>query len=456
MKFIPHPYQIHMLEHVITHSGSGLFAEMGLGKSCVALTAADYFLNDTCEISRVLIIAPKKVAESVWSQEGAKWDHLKHLRFSLVLGSVSERKKALHEKADIYVINRENVPWLVSSAQGKWRFDMVIVDESSSFKAHDSKRFRALKAVLSVVKRIIILTGTPMPNSILDLWSQIYLLDRGKRLGDNFSRFRERFFEKDPYRQFVWNLRKNVENIDGLISDICISLKNEDYIKLPERIENIIEIKLTAEEQKKYDKFEKDEILFLSDEQDITAINAAALTNKLLQFANGAVYDDNHNYHEVHTQKLDYLEEIVECANGKPVFIFYVFRHDLFRIMERLKKYKPQILKTDQQVQAWNREEIPVLLAHPASAGHGLNLQGGGDILVFFGLSWDLDFLLQGSARFMRQGRVKPLIIHYLLTANTMDMEVYKVLQLKENRQETLMQAVKAKVDKYLKSKKIA
>ena len=310
-----------MVTHGLQHPFCGLFAGMGLGKTATALTIADTVLNDTCEVSRVLIIAPKKVAQSVWEQEARNWSHLQHLRFSKILGTERQRKKALQAKADIYIINRENTPWLVALSAGRFRFDFIIVDESSSFKNHDSLRFKALKTVLPALKRMVLLTGTPMPNSFLDLWSQIFLLDRGARLGERFTGFRDKYFEKDPYRPFVWKLRSNSgdnwaeKEIAAKISDICISLQEKDYLQLPERIDRIVELELTEVERKAYERFEKDEVLKLAD-KEITAVNAAGLTNKLLQFANGAVYDEDKTYHEVHVQKLDRLEEILEAKNG--------------------------------------------------------------------------------------------------------------------------------------------
>jgi len=462
MIYKPHRYQQHSFEHLIKFSGSGLFAEMGLGKTVVALTVADYHLNETLEVSKVLVIGPKKVCESVWMQEGQKWDHLQHLRFSLILGSEGQRKRALNKKADVYVINRENVSWLVSLCQGKFPFDMVIVDESTSFKSHEAKRFRALKAVLPAVKRIIILSGAPMPNSILDLWSQIYLLDRGQRLGESFAKFRDKYYEKEPYKTFVYKLRNSdiidpdfyQKEISEKISDICISLHAKDYLELPERIDNIIKIELDPADMKKYEDFERDQVFLLPDDKDITAINAAALTNKLLQFANGAMYDENHDFHVMHNAKLDYLEEIIDTANGEPVLVFYSYQHDLFRITERLKKYKPKLLLTDKEVQAWNRKEIPLLLAHPASVSWGLNLQAGGNIIIWFGLGWNLEHYLQSNARLVRQGQLERVIIHHLLVNGTMDFEVYQALQGKDNRQKALMNAIKAKIDKYLKEKR--
>lgn len=451
-----HGYQEHMITHGLTNSFAGLYAGMGLGKSVTALTVADIVLNDTMEVSRVLIIAPKKVAQSVWKQEAQLWAHLKHLRFSLILGTERQRKEALQAKADIYVINRENVPWLVALSAGRFRFDFVIVDESSSFKNHESKRFRALKSVLPALKRLIILTGTPMPNSFLDLWAQVFLLDRGKRLGESFTAFRDKYFEKDPYRQFVWKLRTDGKDnwaekeIAAKISDLCISLKEEDYLKLPPRIDRIVEIEFTKDQLQAYLDFEKDEILNLPDDKEITAVNAAGLTNKLLQFANGAVYDENKNYHVVHDEKLDRLGEIIEDAAGHSVLVAYTYQSDFDRIKARFPQCRK--LENDKDIQAWNRGEIPLAAVHPASAAYGLNLQAGGHIVVWFGLPWVLEWYQQFNKRLHRQGQLYPVIIHHLLIKGTMDFDVLNALRYKADNQEALMNAVKARIAKYRKS----
>lgn len=451
-----HPYQGYAFQHLLTHPAAGLFMEMGLGKTVVALTAADHFLNDTLEITRVLIVAPKKVAQSVWHQEAQRWKHLQHLRFSLVLGSEKQRKEALQKKADVYVINRDNVAWLVALSAGRWRFDMVILDESSSFKNHEAKRFRAIKSVIPAVKRLVLLTGTPMPNTFLDLWAQIFLLDRGQRLGDSFSRFRDQYFYKHPYRQFVYELIKieggpdAEKQISEKIKDICISLSEADYLTLPPRVDNLIEIDFTPAQKKDYEDFERHEILNLPNDKEITAVNAAGLTNKLLQYANGAVYDEHKAYHVVHEEKLDRLAEIIEDSGGAPILVAYTYQSDFDRMQARF----PQIrkLKDDADVQAWNRGEITLAAAHPASAAYGLNLQAGGNIIVWFGLPWALELYQQFNKRLHRQGQTKPVIIHHILVRDTMDYDVLAALQGKAHNQESLMQAVKARIDKYKKA----
>lgn len=461
MIFQSHAYQDHALEHVLQNPASGLFMEMGLGKTVVALSAVDDFLNNQLSVRRVLVIGTKKIVQSVWRQEAAKWDHLKHLRFSTVMGTERQRKEALKAKADIFLINRENVPWLVSLSAGKWAYDMVIVDESSSFKNSNSRRFKALRAVLPAISRIIIMTGTPQPQSLLDLWAQVFLLDQGKRLGDSFTKYRDRYFDKDPWSQFVYNPKEEngkavyEKEIAEKIGDICISLQEKDYLNLPPRIDRIIELEFSKEMQKKYDDFERHEVLSLPDDEEITALNAAGLTNKLLQFANGAVYDEDKKYHTQHDDKLDALEEIIESANGQPVLVFYSYQSDLARIKERFAE--AVVLKTDKEVEKWNAQEIKIMVAHPASAGHGLNLQAGGNIIVWFGLPWSLELYQQGNARLRRQGQLKNVIVHHLLMKFTMDGQVFKVLQGKASSQEALMQAVKARIsDIRRKFKKVA
>lgn len=460
-----HGYQRRMIEHIISNSNSGLFAEMGLGKSVAALTAADELLNDRLEIRRWLVIGTKKIAQSVWKQEGAKWDHLKHLRFSLILGTETQRKQALRAPADVFVINRDNVAWLVSYCQGKWPFDGVIVDESSSFKNPDSRRFKALKAVLPAVKKIVIMTGTPMPKNFLDLWSQVYLLDQGARLGKSFTQFRDAYFTRNPYSQFSFEPRPAVPGqptpqdlISEKIKDICISLQAKDYLELPPLINRIVELEFSPENQKKYDDFERHEVLALGDENEITAINAAALTTKLLQFANGAVYDEYKKAHTIHDEKLDALCEIIEAANGQPVLTSYCFKHDLDRMCERFTKMKLnfRVLKTDQDVQDWNNGLIEVLIAHPASAGHGLNLQAGGNIIALFGLLWSLELYQQFIARLMRQGQDKPVIVHHLLIKGTRDFDALEVVQGRADAQDKMMKSLKASIEKHGKTIKRA
>lgn len=426
---------------------------MGMGKTVSTLTAIDelLFLGD---INKVLVIAPLRVAEDTWSTEVQKWDHLKNLKISKVLGTPKQRVKALDTKADIYVTNRENVDWLVRYCFNKWPFDMCVIDELSSFKSSKAKRFRSLRKVRPYFKRIVGLTGTPAPNSLIDLWPQMYLLDGGKRLGRTIGSYRQQYFTPGNRNQFVvynWNLKEGAaEAIENKISDICVSMKAKDYLSLPERIDNIININLPEVAMKKYKELEKDLVLELG-QDDITAANAAVLTNKLLQMANGAIYAENYNVVEIHQEKLKALLEIIEAANGKPVLIFYGFRHDFDRIVEFLKtkKIKAVGLKDSVDIKRWNEGRIPVLLVHPASAGHGLNLQYGGSIITWFGLTWSLELYQQANARLHRQGQKETVVINHIVAKGTVDEDVMKSLGNKEVNQNMLLEAVKARIQKY-------
>lgn len=458
MEFKAHNYQQFAVQHIIDHPYAGLFLDMGLGKTVSTLTAISYLMYEDFEIEKVLVIAPKKVAENTWSNEIQKWDHLKHLTVSKVLGTEKARKEALKAKADIYVINRENVAWIVGLYQTAFPFDMVVLDELSSFKSPKAIRFKALRMVRPLVKRVVGLTGTPAPRGLIDLWSQLYLLDMGERLGKTVTSYREKYFtpgRSNGHVVFDYKLRQDSDNlIYSKISDICISMKAEDYLTLPERIDRTVEIKLPAAIKAKYDEFEKEQVLALEDSEDISAINAAALSNKLLQFANGAVYDAEKSFHEVHKEKLEALEEIVDAANGQSVLVFCSFKHDYERIKKHLKAHKPQLLETPEDEQKWNAGKIQMLLAHPASVGYGLNLQEGGNIIVWYGLNWSLELYQQANARLHRQGQLRPVIIHHLVVSGTMDEDVMKSIEGKAECQEALMQAVKVRVQKYKKNKK--
>lgn len=449
-----HNYQKSGREHIIDNPHCGLFLDMGLGKTVTTLTAVNSLIFDELEISNVLIVAPKRVAESVWSAEVDKWDHLKHLKISKIIGSVKDRKKALAKKADVYLISRDNIAWLIGLYGGSMLpFDMLVVDESSSFKSPKSQRFKALKAAQPSFKRVVILTGTPAPNGLIDLWSQMYLLDRGERLGKTVSAYRDNYFKPDKRNgAIIFNYKlilSGEEQIHKKIEDICMSMKAKDYLDLPERVNNYIELKFDDELQAKYNAFEEDKVLELfGDGQEITAVNAAALSNKLLQFANGAVYDEDKNYHVVHDLKIEALEEILENANGKPVLVAWTYRSDKERIHQALKKYKPVDLKTDQDIQDWNAGKIKLMLMHPASGGHGLNLQAGGNIIVWFGQTWSLELYMQLNARLDRQGQTEAVVINHLI-ASAIDYKVIKALEGKNEKQEGLMEAVKASIDKY-------
>jgi len=403
------------------------------------------------EISKVLVIAPKRVAEDTWMREIDKWDHLKHLRISKVLGTQKQRLEALNAAADIYVINRENVVWLVDLYKNSWPFDTVVIDELSSFKSNKSQRFKQLKKVTPLINRMIGLTGTPTPNGYLDLWSQLYLLDRGERLGKTIGGYRDRYFSpgrRNGYTVFDWDLKDMAEEaIQNKIKDICISMDAKDYLDLPERINNNVYVTMEPKAQQLYEELEKDLILKV-DGEEITALTAATLTNKLLQMANGSVYNSDRDVIHIHDGKLDALEEILEF-NQEPVLVFYNFKHDYNRLMERFKGLKPRKLETSQDISDWNDGKIRLLLAHPASVGHGLNIQAGGHVIVWFGLTWSLELYQQANARLDRQGQTKSVVVHHLITEGTVDEDVMKALERKETGQAALLEAVKAKIEKY-------
>lgn len=449
-----HGYQRAAVDHIIDHPFCGLFLDMGLGKTVSTLTAIKR-LYGLFEIGRVLVIAPKRVAEDTWTTECAKWEHLRGLSVSKVLGTERQRREALSVPADIYVINRENVAWLVSRFGGAWPFDMVVIDELSSFKSSKSERFRALRRVRPLMHRVVGLTGTPSPNGLIDLWPQLYLIDMGERLGRTVTGFRTRYFTPGRTNgQVVFDYRArngSEEEIHRLIGDICISMKAEDYLSLPDLVDIPVEVSMPEDCRVRYEAFERDRVLELAkDGTDISAVNAAALTGKLLQYANGAVYDDGKDIHELHGAKLDALEEIVEQAAGEPVLVFFQFRHDAQRIIRRLKACCPKEISGCGDIAAWNAGRIKVLLAHPASAGHGLNLQHGGHIVVWFGLPWSLELYLQANARLHRQGQDKPVRMYRIMTRGTMDADVAKALEGKKAGQDALMEAVKARIKKYL------
>lgn len=449
MKYVPHKYQQLAEQHIYDVPRCGLFLEMGLGKTVVTLTAINNLIYDRFEISKVLVIAPLRVAEDTWSRESAKWDHLQHLRISKILGTPTQRRKAIAADADIYIINRENVVWLcneLSTVGDSWDFDAVVIDELSSFKSPKSQRFKALRKYITKSSHVIGLTGTPAPNGLIDLWSQIYLLDGGERLGRTVTGFRERYFVPGQRNQTtIFNYKPKPEaekNIQDLISDICISMKAEDWLEMPERIDSIQSVRLSAKEMQDYEKFEREAYLQFM-EGEVTAASAAALTGKLLQYSNGAMYLPDGDYVKTSEKKMDMLEELVEAANGKPVLVFYSFRHDLERIQDKFPKAVK--LTDSKDIEAWNNGEISMLLAHPAGAGHGLNLQDGGCIIIWFGLTWSLELYQQANARLYRQGQKQAVIIHHLITEGTRDEDVLRSLQGKEDVQNTVMEALKVK-----------
>lgn len=452
MKYIPHKYQEKATDEILKKPKVGLFLGMGLGKTVVTLTAVNELMFNLFDISKVLVIAPKRVAEDTWSRESEKWNHLRHLKISKVLGSQKQRLEALKAKADLYVINRENVKWLVDYYRGQkvWPFDMIVIDELSSFKSNKSQRFKALKVVMPLVKRVVGLTGTPTPNGYLDLWPQIYLLDRGERLGKTITGYRERYFtpgRRNGYTVFDWDLKDGAEKaIQEKIKDICISMDAKDYLELPERINNNVYIKMDPKAKRLYEELEK-ELVLQVDGEDITALTAAALSQKLLQMANGAVYGTGGNPVHIHDGKLEALEEILEF-NQEPVLVFYNFKHDYDRLMEHFKELKPRTLESSNDIRDWNEGKIRLLLAHPASVGHGLNIQSGGHNIVWFGLTWSLELYLQANARLDRQGQTQSVMIHHLITEGTVDEEVLKALQRKETGQAALLEAVKARMER--------
>ena len=441
-----YPYQRYAVDFIERHRFCGLFLDMGLGKTVSTLTAVKRMIY-SFEVSKVLVIAPKKVAETTWTTEADKWEHLRCLKLSKVIGTEKERAKALGADADVYVINRENVCWLVRYLNGRMSFDMLVIDELSSFKSHTAQRFKALKSVRYQFSRIIGLTGTPAPNGYMDLWAELYLLDGGERLGKYITRYREEYFHPlISVGAVVYRYGLNAMSdivISKKISDICVSMKAGDYLQLPKRIDNTINVILSKDEKRQYDRFEREEILKINGET-ITAANAAAVTNKLLQYANGAVYDETKNVHTIHDAKIEALEELVEAASGDPVLVFYSYRHDAARIMERLKKYDPVMLEGEKDISDWNEGKTKVLITHPASAGHGLNLQAGGHIIVWFGVTWSLELYQQANARLHRQGQTKSVMIYHLITKGTMDERVMKAIANKENGQNAMIDAVRA------------
>lgn len=456
MRYVAHNYQQTAFDHILNTDFCGLFMDMGLGKTVVTLTALNRLIYQEAEISRVLIVAPKRVTRFVWKQEAQKWDHLKHLKISVVWGSVSERKAALKEKADIFVINRENLVWLVNLFQGAWPFSTVVLDELSSYKNHATHRFKAMRMIRPRLKRLIGLTGTPAPNSLMDLWAPLYLLDEGQRLEKNITGYRERYFTlKNPKEMYAgYKLRKEAEQaIYNKIGDICISMKASDYLDLPPIIDNDLHLFMDDNTMNQYDEFERDSVMeiFKPNEDgvvEITAMSAVALRIKLLQFANGAIYHDGKNWIEVHTIKLDALAEIIEDSFGQPVMVFYSYRHDKERIMKRFPQTRE--LHSEKDLDDWNAGNIPILILHPASAGHGLNMQQGGNIMVWFGLNDSAELYQQAVARLMRQGQTRPLMLHRLIMENTMDIAVVENLSNKVKGQDALMAATKAIVEKHL------
>jgi SNF2 family DNA or RNA helicase len=445
MKFHPHNYQEYTIQKIIDDPIAGIFQEMGLGKTVSTLTAISKLKNYH---GKILVIAPLFIAGNVWNAEINKWDHLQHLTISKILGTAKKRMTALETKADIYIINRENTVWLVDQYLGKrWPFTMLVIDELSSFKNPKAKRFLALKKIRPKVERMVGLTGTPSPRGLMDLFAQIYLLDNGLRLGKYITHYRNRYFypgKSNGRIVYEWIPKPEADMaIHNKISDICVSMKVKDYLELPPVIYNNVAINLPDKVKKQYKDFKKEYLLPLRGEEVITAGSAGVLVNKLLQFSNGAIYKEDGSYVEIHDAKLAALKDIVDTATGN-ILLFYNFRHDLERIQKTIKGIK--LLKTSNDIKSWNAGNIPVLLAHPKSCGHGLNLQSGGNIVIWFGPIFDLEIYLQANARLYRQGQSKNVIIHHLICNGTIDERAMNILQNKEVGQNALMKALKAEI----------
>ena len=457
MIFKPHAYPRHCIDRIIETKKLGLFLDMGLGKTVTTLTAIKELKYNRFRVRKVLVIAPKKVAEGTWTREAAKWDHTNMLRVSPVLGSQAKRIRALNTPADLYIINRENVVWLVDYYRNSWPFDMVIVDESSSFKSHSAKRFKALASVGDHIDRLVELTGTPSPNGLADLWSQVYLLDSGERLGKRYTHFRERYFQPDKRGAdgmiYSYEAKPGTESaILEKISDICVSMKAEDYLQLPDVTYHEIPVVLDPKALNAYTELERKMILELpEDESDISVTSAAALSNKLLQLANGAVYDEDRTVHEIHGCKIEAFLELIESLQGKPALVFYNYQHDRERILKALAGSKLRIreLKKPQDEDDWNARKIDILLTHPASSAYGLNLQQGGNHVIWFGLTWNYELYTQANKRLHRQGQTEKVIIHHLVCSGTRDEDVMQALQRKDDVQNWVMESLKARIRRY-------
>lgn len=463
MIFKPYKYQQFAFKHIIHNLSCGLFLEMGLGKTVITASAVHFLIYEAMEISRVLVIAPLRVATHVWPEELNRWDHLKGLTYSVVTGSARQRIKALNKPADIYIINRDNVAWLTTVYSHRWPFDCVIIDELSSFKSNNSVRFKELKKVIARSFRVIGLTGTPAPNSLIDLWPQMFLLDQGERLGETITSYRTRFFnegKKNGHAVYKYNLKKGAkEYIYKKIGDICISMKSKDYLDLPDQLNRIIPIYFDDKLRKMYDDFEEDRVLeFIEHLEEaklfggsglVTAANKGVLIGKLLQFASGAVYDEVRDVHVIHDMKIRAVEEIIDNLNGNPLLLFYNYKHSLSRLLKRFKKLRPSLLRSTGEINDWNKGKITLACVHPASAGHGLNLQFGGHNNVWYDNTYSLELYQQANARLLRPGQRHKVISNRLVAVGTMDEEVIKAQDLKERGQNALLDAVKARIRAY-------
>ena len=453
MKLTLHNYQVVAKDFIIGHPNAAVILDMGMGKTATTLSAVYELMFDRFEVTKVLVIAPLRVANTVWSNEIEQWAELRHLRYSKIVGTPKQRNVALQKDADIYIINRENLPWLVEKCSPYFKWDMVVIDELSSFKSWQSKRFKAFMAMRPYMKRIVGLTGTPSSNGLMDLFAEFKVIDGGERLGRFIGEFRSRYFEEGRrngnivYEYIPMDYAEC--QIQDKISDITISMKALDYLDMPELISTKKQVRMSEKEKEKYSQFKKEYVLSELDGLEVTAANAASLTNKLVQLSNGAVYSDDHTVVPLHEQKLDALEDILESANGEPVLVAYWFKHDLARIIGRLEKLKvkSRVLKTEEDIREWNKGNVPVGILHPASAGHGLNLQKGGHHLVWFGLTWSLELYQQTNARLWRQGQEsETVVIQHIVTEGTIDEEILKALENKDAQQERLIEAVKAQV----------
>lgn len=452
MKYEPHDYQRYATKYIESHPVAAVFLDMGLGKTSITLTALNDLLFDYFDAHRILVVAPLRVARNTWSDEIEKWDHLKDLQFSIAVGTEAERLSALKRQADIYIINRENLQWLIEKSSVPFDFDMVVIDELSSFKNHQAKRFKSLIKVRPKVKRMVGLTGTPSSNGLMDLFAEFKILDMGVRLGRFIGQYRSSYFKPDKMNGPIVYSYKPLPGAEQAIyekiSDITTSMRAADHLKMPELVSTKYMVHLSEKEKKKYEDMKAELVLALP-EGEITAANAASLSGKLSQMANGAVYADDENILSIHDRKLEALEDIIEAANGKTVLVAYWFKHDLMRIEQRLaeKKIPFQKLDSDASIRKWNKGELPVALIHPASAGHGLNLQSGGSTLVWFGITWSLELYQQTVARLYRQGQSEGTVANiHIIAKDTVDERIMKALQEKDSTQSALIDAVKAEL----------
>jgi len=455
MRYKPHEYQKYAIEFIKKNPVAAILLDMGMGKTSIVLSALNELMYDSFEVTKVLIIAPLRVARNTWSDEIKKWDHLNGIRYSIAVGTAAERLAALKADADIYIINRENIPWLIEESGLPFDYDMVVVDELSSFKNWQAKRFKALMKVRPKIRRIVGLTGTPSSNGLKDLFAEFKVLDMGERLGRFISQYRVNYFKPDRMNGpivYTYKLLPGAEErIYDRISDITISMKAKDYLDMPELISNEYKVYLDDDERSKYEEM-KDELVLQLPGGEITAANAASLSGKLSQLSNGAVYDDDGSVNTFHERKLDALEDLIESANGKPILVAYWFKHDLARITERLNKLKIvfEKLDSDKSIEKWNARELQVGLIHPASAGHGLNLQSGGNVIVWFGITWSLELYQQTIARLWRQGQTSGTVtVIHIVTEDTVDERILKALEAKDQTQSALIDAVKAEVGAY-------